>query len=184
MNLKDIIDLFLGFFIPNVLGYGGGPASIPLMYQEIVTHYHWTSDHQFSNILALGNTLPGPIATKIAAFAGFDVAGIIGALVALTATVVPSAVALIVLLKIMQRFRQSSVVKGMTLLVQPVIAVLMLLLTWQMGKTSIDSIGIWQSVIIAAIALWAMEIRKIHPAFVILCAFIYGGLVIPHIPIF
>jgi chromate transporter len=179
--INDLIDLILGFFISNVLGYGGGPASIPLMYQEIVTHYHWTSDHQFSNILALGNTLPGPIATKIAAFVGYDVAGIPGALLALAATIVPSAIALIVLLRIMQRYRQSSVVKGMTLLVQPVIAILMLVLTWQMGTTSIESLGVWQAIIIAAIALWAMEKRKIHPAFVILCAFIYGGLVVPHI---
>jgi chromate transporter len=181
MSISDLIHLFLGFFLSNVLGYGGGPASIPLMYQEIVTHYHWTSDHQFSNILALGNTLPGPIATKIAAFVGYDVAGIGGALIALAATVIPSAIALIVLLKIMQRYRQSSVVKGMTLLVQPVIAILMLLLTWQMGRTSIHSLGIWQSIIIAAIALWAMEKRKIHPAFVILCAFIYGGVVVPYL---
>ncbi|RED63145.1 chromate transporter [Cohnella lupini] len=181
--MKDLIDLFLGFFLSNALGYGGGPASIPLLYQEIVTHYRWTSDHEFSNILALGNTLPGPITTKIAAFVGYDVAGIAGIAIALIATVVPSAVALIVLLKIMQRFRQSSVVKGMTLLVQPVIAILMLLLTWKMGQTSIDSLGIWQALIIAAVALWAMEKKKIHPAFVILCAFIYGGLVVPHIPV-
>ncbi|BBI35798.1 chromate transporter [Cohnella abietis] len=178
--MNDMIHLIVGFFISNVLGYGGGPASIPLIYREVVTNYNWTSDHQFSNILALGNTLPGPIATKIAAFVGYDVAGISGALLALAATVVPSAIALIVLLKIMRRYRQSSVVKGMTLLVQPVIAIMMLVLTWQMGKTSMDSLGMWQSIIIAAVALWAMEKRKIHPAFVILCAFIYGGIVVPH----
>lgn len=179
--MKELIDLFLGFFLSNALGYGGGPASIPLMYEEIVTHYRWSTDHEFSNILALGNTLPGPIATKIAAFVGYDVAGATGVVIALVAAIVPSAVALIVLLKIMQRYRQSSVVKGMTLLVQPVIAILMLLLTWKMGRTSVDSLGLWQALIIAAVALWAMEKRKIHPAFVILCAFIYGGLVVPHI---
>jgi chromate transporter len=177
----NIVDLILGFFLANVLGYGGGPASIPLMYEEIVNHYHWSTDHDFSNILALGNTLPGPIATKIAAFVGYDVAGIGGLFAALAATIIPSAVALILLLKILQRYRQSNIVKGMTLLVQPVIAVLMLVLTWKMGETSIASIGIWQSLIIAAIALWAMEKRKIHPAFVILCAFIYGGLVLPYL---
>lgn len=177
----NIIDLLLGFFLSNILGYGGGPASIPLMYEEIVIHYQWSTDQEFSNILALGNTLPGPIATKIAAFVGYDVAGIVGALVALIATVVPSAVAVILLLKLLKRYRQSSIVKGMTLLVQPVIAILMLVLTWKMGKTSIDAIGIWQSIIIAAIALWAMEKRKIHPAFVVLGAFIYGGLVVPHL---
>ncbi|MFC4598494.1 chromate transporter [Cohnella hongkongensis] len=181
MSLQDLIDLFSGFFLSNLLGYGGGPASIPLMYREIVTHYQWTSDADFSNLLALGNTLPGPIATKIAAFVGYDVAGVGGSLVALAATIVPSAVMLIVLLRLMARYRQSPAVKGMTLLVQPVIAVMMLVLTWQMGRTSIESLGWWQAIPIAAVALWAMEKRKIHPALVILCAFVYGGLVVPHL---
>ncbi|CAH1224800.1 hypothetical protein PAECIP111893_05179 [Paenibacillus plantiphilus] len=174
----DWLELIIGFFIANVLGYGGGPSSIPLMYQEIVVHHQWTSDHDFSNILALGNALPGPIATKIAAYVGYDVAGVVGVVAALAATIVPSAIALIVLLKIMQRHRQSPVVKGMTLLVQPVIAIMMLLLTWTMGVTSHETIGIWQSLGIAAVAFWAMAIKKIHPAIVIVCAFAYGGLVL------
>ncbi|MBW7477283.1 chromate transporter [Paenibacillus oenotherae] len=174
----DWLELIIGFFIANVLGYGGGPSSIPLMYQEIVVHHRWTSDHDFSNILALGNALPGPIATKIAAYVGYDVAGVAGAVAALAATIVPSAAALIILLRIMQRHRQSPVVKGMTLLVQPVIAIMMLLLTWTMGVASYESIGIWQSLGIAAVAFWAMAIKKIHPAIVIVCAFAYGGLIL------
>lgn len=175
------INLVIGFFIANVLGYGGGPASIPLMYREIVTNHEWTTPVEFSNILALGNALPGPIATKIAAFVGYDVGGWIGSIIALAATIVPSAVALILLLKVLQKHRQSPVVKGMTLLVQPVIAMMMLLLTWQMAQSSVESIGIIQSLIIAAVAFWAMQFRKIHPAIVIVIAFAYGGLVIPHL---
>lgn len=175
------LQLLLGFFIANVLGYGGGPASIPLMYEEIVSHHHWLNDPQFSNMLALGNALPGPIATKIAAFVGYDVSGWFGGLLALAATVIPSAAALIILLRIMAKYRQSPVVKGMTLLVQPVIAAMMAVLTWQMGATSLASIGIWQTLGIAAVAFWAMNLRKIHPALVIVVAFVYGGLVLSHI---
>lgn len=177
----DWINIIIGFFIANVLGYGGGPASIPLMYREIVTNYEWMTPIEFSNILALGNALPGPIATKFAAFVGYEVSGWIGLIAALAATIVPSALALILLLKILQKHRQSPVVKGMTLLVQPVIAIMMLLLTWQMAESSFESIGIIQSLIIAAIAFWAMQFRKIHPTLVILVAFAYGGLVIPHL---
>ncbi|SEO61923.1 chromate transporter [Paenibacillus sp. OV219] len=173
------LKLLFGFFIANVLGYGGGPSSIPLMYQEIVTHYHWTNDAEFSNILALGNALPGPIATKIATYVGYEAAGWLGIAIALIATIVPSALALIILLKVLKKHRASPVVKGMTLLVQPVIAIMMVLLTWQMGRTSVQDIGIWQGLIIAAVAFWAMQIRRIHPAFVILAAFAYGGLVLP-----
>ncbi|MEK4343789.1 chromate transporter [Paenibacillus sp. FSL P4-0184] len=174
----DWLELIYGFFMANLLGYGGGPSSIPLMYQEIVSHYGWLTDEQFSNMLALGNALPGPIATKIAAYVGYDVYGWLGLIVALLATVLPSAVALIILLEVMQKHKQSPVVKGMTLLVQPVIAVMMAVLTWTIVKGPTNSIGIWQTLFIAAIAFWAIKRQKLHPAFVILAAFAYGGLVL------
>lgn len=94
------------------------------------------------------------------------------------ATVLPSAAALIILLEVMQKYKQSPVVKGMTLLVQPVIAVMMAVLTWTMVKWPTNSIGIWQTLFIAAIAFWAIKRTKLHPAFVILAAFAYGGLVL------
>ncbi|WP_342438830.1 chromate transporter [Paenibacillus sp. FSL L8-0436] len=172
------LKLIYGFFMANLLGYGGGPSSIPLMYEEIVPHYGWLNDEEFSNMLALGNALPGPIATKIAAYVGYDVYGWLGLSAALAATVLPSAAALIILLGVMQKYKQSPVVKGMTLLVQPVIAIMMAVLTFRMAKGPADVIGIWQTLIIAAIAFWAMKRLKLHPALVILAAFAYGGLVL------
>jgi len=50
-----------------------------------------------------------------------------------------------------------------------------------MAKSSFGQIGIWQSLGIAAVAFWAMHIRKIHPALVICAAFLYGGIVLQHI---
>ncbi|MCU6796178.1 chromate transporter [Paenibacillus sp. WQ 127069] len=172
----DWIQLFFGFFISNALGYGGGPSSIPLMYEEIVNHYHWLDNIQFSNMLALGNMLPGPIATKIAAFVGYEAGGWVGFAVSIIATVVPTAVALIWLLNLMQKYRKSDAVKGMTLLVQPVIAIMMVVMTWQLSANSVHTIGIWQSLGIAAVAYFAMVIKKFHPALVIVCAFVYGGI--------
>jgi len=179
MDWIELIWLLLGFLIANILGYGGGPASIPLIYKEVVDRYVWVTPNDFSNIIALGNALPGPIATKIAAYVGYDVGGVAGSIIALAATIVPSAVALIVMLKLLQKHRESKVVKGISLLVQPVIAVLMVILTWDMSKDSIADIGWLQTTIIAAVAWWAMAVKKLHPAFVVLAAFVYGGIVIP-----
>ncbi|MBW4085782.1 chromate transporter [Paenibacillus sp. S150] len=175
------LKLIYGFFMANLLGYGGGPSSIPLMYEEIVPHYGWLTDQEFSNMLALGNALPGPIATKIAVFVGYDVYGWPGLTAALLATVLPSAAALIVLLGFMHKYKQSPVVKGMTLLVQPVIAIMMVTLTLKMAKGPAESIGSLQTLIIAAIAFWAMQKLKLHPALVIVAAFAYGGLVLRYI---
>jgi chromate transporter len=174
------VQLFWGFFVANALGYGGGPASIPLMQQETVHAYHWLNNAQFANMLALGNALPGPIATKIAAAVGWQEGGVGGAIAALIATVVPSALAMILLLRLLNRYRDSSIVRGMTLLVQPVIAVLMAVLVWEIGRDSVQSAGLWQSLGIAAVSLWALTKGRIHPALLVAAAFVYGGLVIPH----
>jgi chromate transporter len=170
-----LLKLFIGFFIANLLGYGGGPASIPLIQNEVVNHYNWMTNAEFVNVLAIGNALPGPIATKIATYVGYMEAGWLGAIVALAATIVPSAVAVVALLALLNKYRQSSVVKGMTLLVQPVIAILMVVLTYQIGSESALTIGIITFFAIAIISLVAMEKFKVHPALVILAAFIYGG---------
>jgi len=171
--------IFLAFFIANILGYGGGPASIPLMYDQIVTRYDWLNNTEFSNMLALGNALPGPIATKIAAFVGYEVYGWPGFIMALIGTVVPSAVALILLLKIIRRYRHSLVFKGVSLLAQPVIAIMMLLITITIATDAVHSIGYVHSLIIALFAFLALGKFKVHPAFVIILAFMYGGIIIP-----
>lgn len=173
-------DLFWGFFVANVLGYGGGPASIPLLQNQIVDQYGWMNKQEFVDMLALANALPGPINTKIAAFTGFQQAGWLGAIITSLATIAPSAIVLIILLKILNQFRQSNIVKGMTILVQPVIAVLMIELTWDFGLISIDSLGYLQSIGIALFTLLALTKWKIHPAIVIVIAFIYGGVVLSH----
>ncbi|MEI7026540.1 chromate transporter [Paenibacillus sp. y28] len=174
------LQMLWGFFVANVLGYGGGPASIPLMQEEVVNHYSWLTNEQFADLLAVSNALPGPIATKIAAFVGYQQLGWAGFVLATLATIVPSAVALIWLLKLMNRYRHSPVVKGMTLLVQPVIAVMMIVLTLNMSQVSFAGIGVWQSIGIAAAALLLMTKLKIHPAIVIVLAFVYGGVVLSH----
>lgn len=171
--------LLVAFMIANLLGYGGGPASIPLMYDQIVSRFEWLDNAEFSNMLALGNALPGPIATKIAAYVGYDIYGWPGFIAALAGTIIPSAVALILLLKVLHRYKQSPVVKGMSLLVQPVIAMMMLLLTWNMAGDALASIGIIHSLVIALFAFFALGKFKVHPAFVIVLAFAYGGIVIP-----
>lgn len=72
-------------------------------------------------------------------------------------------------------------IKGMTLSVQPVIAVMMLILTWQIGADGIKAIGWIQSLVIAGISLLALTKFKLHPAFLIIAAFLYGGLVVPYL---
>lgn len=169
-------ELFLAFFIPNIIGYGGGPAIIPLIEAEVVGRYGWMNAQQFAETLALGNALPSPIATKMAGYVGYDVAGMSGAAVAVFATVVPSLLLMLGALGLLYRHRDSPRVRRMSQWVRPVIALMMAWLTLGFLLEGIDGAGPLHSALIGAVAATALLRFRTHPAFVVLAALIYGGL--------
>ncbi|QOY38476.1 chromate transporter [Anaerobacillus isosaccharinicus] len=169
-------DIFLAFFIPGIIGYGGGPASIPLIEYEVVHRYGWLTVVEFGEVLALGNAMPGPIATKMAGYIGFEQGGILGAIVGVFATVAPSLVLMIALLSLLMKFKDSPKVKAMTSLVRPTIAVLLGLMTYRFFDTSYFQLGIIQTVALVVIAYVLLERLKVHPAYVIGGALLYGGI--------
>ncbi|MED4228382.1 chromate transporter [Neobacillus cucumis] len=170
------LQIFFAFFVPNIVGYGGGPASIPLIEHEVVNRYGWVTTSEFSEILALGNSLPGPIATKMAGYIGFEVGGAIGAVIAEFATIAPSLILMIVLLQLIFRHKDSPRVKRLSKIVVPTVAILMAGLTFDFFQTSISSNGVLQTIIIAIISLLLLEKWKVHPAFVIVGGLAYGAI--------
>jgi chromate transporter len=73
----------------GALSYGGGFVIVPLMQGDAVDRYHWMSDPQFLNAVALGQVTPGPV-THTVAVVGYAAAGIGGALLAATIAFLPS----------------------------------------------------------------------------------------------
>ncbi|MCH1625169.1 chromate transporter [Ferdinandcohnia quinoae] len=168
--------LFLAFFLPGILGYGGGPASIPLVENEVVHTYHWLSVQEFSEVLALGNALPGPIATKMAGYIGYQQAGILGASVAIFATVAPSLILMIGLLSILYKFKDSPKVKRMTNYIRPTIAILLGVMAYRFFSESYEGTGLGQTIFLIVASFLLLEKWKIHPAYVIIGALVYGGI--------
>ncbi|KAF0825115.1 chromate transporter [Cytobacillus firmus] len=172
------VQIFLAFFIPGILGYGGGPASIPLVENEVVDNYGWLTTNEFSEMLAMGNALPGPIATKMAGYIGYEQGGILGAIVGVFATVAPSLILMIALLGLLMKYKESPRVKRMTTYIRPVIAVLLGIMTYDFFFSAYEGAGIWQTLFIGVVSFFLMERLKVHPAYVIAGALVYGGLVL------
>ncbi|WP_025025845.1 chromate transporter [Caldalkalibacillus mannanilyticus] len=172
-------ELFLAFLVPGIVGYGGGPASIPLIQIEVVERYGWLTVEEFAELLALGNALPGPIATKMAGYVGYAQGGVLGAVVALFATVAPSLLILIFLLQLLSRFKHSPKVKRMTGLIRPTIAILLGILALQFFTSSWEASGVVQTIIIAGFSFLLLEKWKLHPAYVICGALVYGAFILP-----
>lgn len=171
-------ELFLAFFIPNIVGYGGGPAIIPLIEAEVVGRYGWMNGQEFAEILALGNALPSPIATKMAGYVGYEVAGTGGATVAVLATVVPTLLLMLGALGLLYRFRDSLRVKRMSQWVRPVIAIMMTGLVVSFFSEGLAGAGLLHTLLIGAVAAVALLHFKTHPALVVVGALAYGGLML------
>jgi chromate transporter len=76
-----LFDLFTCFFWVGSVGFGGGPAFIPLLEAAIVDEKKWMTSEQFLDSLALATATPGLLATKIATDCGLRAAGMTGAFV-------------------------------------------------------------------------------------------------------
>lgn len=172
----ELLKLFWAFLVSNLMGYGGGPSTIPLIQNEVVDNYHWLTLQEFGDLLALGNALPGPIAPKMAGYIGYQVGGITGVILTLIATVVPSGLAMVVLYKFVDAFKDSPYVKSMTKWVQPIVAILLGVLAYEFIAHSVERIGYLQAIGLTIICYFALEVKKVHPALVVSASLVYGAI--------
>ncbi|WP_349291308.1 chromate transporter [Planococcus beigongshangi] len=165
--MSKYTDLFAAFFRVGMLGFGGGPSAIPLFEQEAVKKYKWMTSDEFGDTLALANTMPGPLATKMAGYIGWRVNGLPGCLIAIFASVVPTVLLMIILLGVLQQYKDVAWVNGMSDAVVPVVGVMLAILTLDFLKKSGDSLGWLRAVIYTVISIILMEVLEVHPAFLI-----------------
>ena len=172
------LEIFWVFFMTNILGYGGGPATIPLIQHEVVEVYGWLTETEFTEVLAMGNALPGPIATKMAGYIGFMQGGILGAAIALIATVVPSVILMVALMSVLVRYQDSPQVKKLTLYIRPTVAVLLGAIAIQLLISGWQTISHIHFIIIAVASYLCLEKFKVHPALVVVGTLVYGALLL------
>lgn len=161
------LSLFWAFFRVGIFGFGGGPSMIPLVHAEVVKRYQWLNDEEFADILAIGNTLPGPIATKMPGYIGYRVGGIWGCLIAVGAVIIPMIVAMIIMLGVFSRYRDVAWIRGMGQAVIPVVMVMLGQLTWDFFEKSKASLGWLVSSVMAMVAGGLIYWLGIHPGWVI-----------------
>lgn len=165
--LKKQREIFIAFFRSGILGFGGGPAAIPLVHKEVVETFGFMTDEEFADVLSIGNTLPGPIATKMAGYIGYRVGGVLGLLNALIATVIPTAIALILFLTVLREYKDLPFIQGMTNGVVPIVGVMMAVLTWDFLKKGQKALGWKIGGLIFVLSFIAMILLGLHPGIII-----------------
>lgn len=99
----ELIDLYLALFISfikiGLFGFGGGYAMLPLIQHEVVDTHQWISVSDFTDIVAISQTTPGPIAFNSATYIGYSAVtemgfasgyGVLGSAICTLAVSIPS----------------------------------------------------------------------------------------------
>jgi len=137
---------------------------VPLIKEETVNIQQWLNITEFMDVLAIGNALPGPIATKMSAAIGYQVSGATGAIIATLGIILPSFVAVILLLKFVTYVKDNPRVQSMLKGLRPVVVAMLAYAAYDLSFNSLINYATWG---IGAITLSLMIFTKIHPAFFI-----------------
>lgn len=179
-------ELFWVFTKVAFLSWGGGPASLALMQRECVAA-GWITQAEFAEAVAVGNSLPGPIAPQVSGYVGYKLAGFWGATAAATGTVVPTTLLMLAVIGYFVQIRESKDLQAMLMAVRPVVVGFLLWTTYDLALSvfRVNALGGWGPALTAgwdkaAIALGTFSVltlTPINPVFVILGAALLGWLV-------
>ena len=103
--------LFLFFLKAGAFVFGSGLAIVPFLYGGVVAKFHWLTERQFVDAVAVAMITPGPVVIT-AAFIGYVVAGPVGALVAAWAVFAPPYFMVLFGAPYYRRFAQNRQVKA------------------------------------------------------------------------
>ncbi|MBQ8863223.1 MAG: chromate transporter [Rikenellaceae bacterium] len=170
------LQLFLSYLKIGFFGFGGGYAMLSLIQQEVVVSRGWITAAQFTDIVAISQMTPGPIAINSATYIGYEVAGIWGSIIATTAVCVPCFVVMLSLAKFYLRVRGNRYMEGAMNGMKPVLVGMItaaaLLLMFPGDSDSASFIDVWSWVIFGVCLM--LNILKVNPILIIVLSAIVG----------
>ena len=83
------LDLLIGFLEVGLFSFGGAYAAIPLI-RDVVLAHGWMDDEMLSYMIAVSESTPGPIMVNLATYVGSNKGGLLGAVIATTAVILPA----------------------------------------------------------------------------------------------
>ncbi len=119
MEAGLLIKLFLTFAKIGLVGFGGGMAILPLIYQS-VSEFNAIDADEFADLFAISQATPGPLAVNAATFSGFETAGIPGAIAATLGVAFPAFILVALCVRFLSRYKQSRLVQGAFVGIRPV----------------------------------------------------------------
>jgi len=177
--------LMFEFAKTGLFAVGGGLATLPFLY-EIAEKTGWYTQQDIMNLIAVSESTPGAIGVNMSTYVGFITGsqqlgnffyGVLGGIAATLALAAPSIVVIVIISKVLDKFRESKAVKGVFKGLRPASTALIAVAGLGVAKlalldldawtgfnwASISSTVNWVGIVLAAVIWFGLKKLKKHP---------------------
>lgn len=167
------LQLFYEFFKTGLFAVGGGLATLPFL-EDISQRTGWFTSAQLADMLAISESTPGPIGVNMATYVGFETAGILGALCATVGLVMPSVIIIILISKVLAKFRTNTYVEAAFYGLRPASVAMVASAGIGVAMTTLLNLTAsgfavlrWRELVLAAVIVvltnFVPKVKKFHP---------------------
>ncbi|MDF2532028.1 MAG: Chromate transport protein [Clostridia bacterium] len=168
-----LIKLFIAFLKIGAFSFGGGYGVLAFMQRELIESNHWISLQDFTNIVAIAEMTPGPIAVNASTFVGYTMGSFMGSTLATFGVIlVPFTISLIVSIYF-NKFKHLKQVNWILKGIRPAVLGLIAAACFNIGKISFVDV---KSVIIGVLAFIGVYRFKVHPILALAISGVLGVL--------
>lgn len=160
-----LVSLFFTFLFVGAFSFGGGYAMLPLIQQEVVSHHHWLTLHEFTDLLVVAEMTPGPVAVNTATYVGYKTGGVLGSALATLGVVLPSFLVMTILAGLVLKYQEHPRFQAAFQGLRPVIVALVIGVALILGRTTLTTQA---DILLALVALAIMRFTSLHPLLLIL----------------
>ena len=170
-KIKTNFLLFYNFLKIGAFTFGGGLAMVPLISRIVVEKYHWITEDEMVDMIAIAESTPGVIAVNLATYVGFKLNKFFGALFATLGVILPSLIIICLISFFYDKFIEIEVVSWAFMGIKACVAILILNAGIKLLKNVKKNVF---SVVVLLIAFFlCLFVNAISTVYIIL-----GGLII------
>ena len=180
--MSQLLVLCFEFFKTGLFAIGGGLATIPFLY-HMAEQYAWLDQTMLANMIAVSESTPGPLGVNMATYVGFQAFGIVGAIAATFSLVAPSVIIIILISKVLEKFKSNIMVQSGFYGLRPAVTALIAIAGLEVAKIALLTAPLvphfWEAlnykslILLASLMLFQYKI-KLHPVIIILIAAVIG----------
>ena len=187
------LKLFWTFFQIGLFGFGGGYAMISMIQGEVVGRHHWMTNGEFTDIVAISQSTPGPIGINSATYVGYTslinagyapVWGALGSFIATFAVVLPSLILMLAISRVFMKYKTHPAVEHTLMGLRPAVIGLLAaasLLLMNAENFSTPGQNPWQFFISVGLFLFAFigqQVYKMNPILLLVLCGLSGLLLL------